>query len=184
MRVVKMGHTQKVKGLCRVRIVVPSELPSHLPPPYAGKKNLIKGLGTGNEREANRLAVPHIAHFLGLIEQARQQAKLIDPWDSEAWQVIRNRLVLVPPAPRNRRPSNPLSAPAALTGDAVSFESMVEQWAREGKIPDRPKRQLLSKANRFVAFLETDRRAEGCRHAATICGLSPAMIMSATKSIC
>jgi hypothetical protein len=41
------------------------------------------GLGTGNEREANRLAVPHIAHFLGLIEQARQQAKLIDPWDGE-----------------------------------------------------------------------------------------------------
>ena len=74
-----------------MRIVVPSELPSHLPPPYAGKKNLIKGLGTGNEREANRLAVRYIADFLGLIEQVRDQAKLIDPWDGEAWQVIGNR---------------------------------------------------------------------------------------------
>ena len=163
MRVVKMGHTQKVKGLYRVRIVVPSELPSHLPPPHAGKKNLIKGLGTGNEREAKRLAVPHIAHFLGLIEQARQQAKLIDPWDGEAWQVIRNRLVLVPPAPPNNytRPPHPSSAPDALTGDAVSFETMVEQWAREAKVPNRTKRQYLSKANRFVAFLETDRKSRG-----------------------
>jgi hypothetical protein len=146
-----------------VRIVVPSELPSHLPPPYAGKKNLIKGLGTGNEREAKRLAVPHIAHFLGLIEQARQQAKLIDPWDGEAWQVIRSRLVLVPPAPPNNytRPPHPWSAPDALTGDAVSFESMVEQWAREAKVPNRMKRQYLAKANRFVAFLETDRKSRG-----------------------
>jgi hypothetical protein len=82
---------QKVKGSFRVRIVVPSELPPHLPPPYTGKKNFIKGLGTGNEREANRLAVRYIADFLGLIEQVRDQAKLIDPWDGEAWQVIGNR---------------------------------------------------------------------------------------------
>src|ERR1700674_3095103 len=101
MRVVKVGHLQKVKGSFRVRIVVPPELPPYLPPPYTGKKNLIKGLGTGNEREAKRLAVPYIADFLALIEQARQQAKVIDPWDGEEWQVIGNRLVLVPPAPRN-----------------------------------------------------------------------------------
>jgi len=52
-----------------VRIVVPPELPPHLPPPYTGKKNLIKGLGTGNEREAKRLAVPYIADFLGLMHR-------------------------------------------------------------------------------------------------------------------
>jgi hypothetical protein len=156
-----MGYLRKVKGSFRVRIVVPPELQPHLPPPYTGKGNLIKGLGTGNEREANRLAVPIIADFLGLIEQARQQAKVIDPWDGEKWQVIGNRLMLVPPAPRNEytRPPNPWSAPDALMGDAASFESMVEQWAREGKIPDRTKRQLLSKANRFMAFLETDRKS-------------------------
>jgi integrase len=151
------------KGNAVAVIVVPPELSAHLPPPYTGKKNLIKGLGTGNEREAKRLAVPYIADFVGLIEQARQKAKLIDPWDGEAWQVVGNRLVLVPPAPRNdyTRPPIPWSAPDALTGDAVRFESMVEQWARERKIPDRTKRQFLSKANRFVSFLETDRKSRG-----------------------
>jgi integrase len=163
LRVVKMGHMQNVKGSFRVRIVVPPELSAHLPPPYTGKKNLIKGLGTGNEREAKRLAVSYIADFVGLIEQARQKAKLIDPWDGEAWQVVGNRLVLAPPAPRNeyKSPPNPRNAPDTLAGDAVRFESMVEQWGREAKVPNRTKRQYLSKANRFVAFLETDRKSRG-----------------------
>jgi len=158
-----MGYLQRVKGIYRVRIVVPPELQRHLPPPYTGKKNLIKGLGTGNEREAKRLAVPYIADFVGLIEQARQKAKLIDPWDGEAWQVVGNRLVLAPPAPRNeyKSPPNPRNAPDTLAGDAVRFESMVEQWGREAKVPNRTKRQYLSKANRFVAFLETDRKSQG-----------------------
>jgi len=158
-----MGHMQNVKGSFRVRIVVPPELSAHLPPPYTGKKNLIKGLGTGNEREAKRLAVPYIADFVGLIEQARQKAKLIDPWDGEAWQVVGNRLVLAPPAPRNeyKSPPNPRNAPDTLAGDAVRFESVVEQWGREAKVPNRTKRQYLSKANRFVAFLETDRKSRG-----------------------
>jgi hypothetical protein len=152
-----MGHMQNVKGSFRVRIVVPPELSAHLPPPYTGKKNLTKGLGTGNEREAKRLAVPYIADFLGLIEQARQKTRLIDPWDGEAWQVVGNRLVLAPPAPRNYKPPpNPRNAPDTLAGDVVRFESMVEQWGREAKVPNRTKRQYLSKANRFVAFLETD----------------------------
>jgi hypothetical protein len=38
MRVVKMGHMQNVKSSFRVRIVVPSELSAHLPPPYTGKR--------------------------------------------------------------------------------------------------------------------------------------------------
>jgi hypothetical protein len=158
-----MGYLQRVKGIYRVRIVVPPELSAHLPPPYTGKKNLIKGLGTGNEREAKRLAVPYIADFVGLIEQARQKAKLIDPWDGEAWQVVGNRLVLAPPAPRNeyKSPPNPRNAADTLAGDAVRFESMVEQWGREAKVPNRTKRQYLSKANRFVAFLETDRKSQG-----------------------
>src|SRR4029077_17856179 len=88
-----MGHMQNVKGSFRVRIVVPPELSAHLPPPYTGKKNLIKGLGTGNEREAKRLAVPYIADFVGLIEQTRQTASQVDRplgWRGVAscWQPI------------------------------------------------------------------------------------------------
>jgi hypothetical protein len=58
MRVVKMGHMQNVKGSFRVRIVVPSELSAHLPPPYTGKKNLIKGLGTGKSVKPNGSPCP------------------------------------------------------------------------------------------------------------------------------
>jgi len=80
-----MGYLQRVKGIYRVRIVVPPELQRHLPPPYTGKKNLIKGLGTGNEREAKRLAVPYIADFLGLIDHAKREA---GPWE---WQYYEAR---------------------------------------------------------------------------------------------
>jgi hypothetical protein len=85
LSLVKMGYLQRVKGSFRVRIVVPPELQPHLPPPYTGKGNLIKGLGTGNEREANRLAVPIIADFLGLIDHAKREA---GPWE---WQYYETR---------------------------------------------------------------------------------------------
>lgn len=54
----RMPYLQPVNGKYRVRIVVPDELQPHLPPPYTGLKHLTKALGTGNEREADRLAVP------------------------------------------------------------------------------------------------------------------------------
>jgi hypothetical protein len=56
-----MPFLQVVNGKYRVRIVVPPELRPYLPPPYTGKANLTRALGTGNEREANRLAIPWIA---------------------------------------------------------------------------------------------------------------------------
>jgi integrase len=48
-----------------------------------------------------------------------------------------------------------------VTDDPVRFEEMVEKWARESKVPEPSKRHMLSKANRFVAFLETDRETRG-----------------------
>src|SRR5437763_17006244 len=56
-----MPYLQIVNGKYRVRIVVPPQLRPYLPPPHTGKANLTRALGTGNEREANRLAVPCIA---------------------------------------------------------------------------------------------------------------------------
>jgi hypothetical protein len=53
-----------------VRIVVPPALRPYLPPPHTGKANLTRALGTGNEREANRLAVPWIADFQAAITSA------------------------------------------------------------------------------------------------------------------
>src|ERR1700746_1576915 len=58
-----MPYLQIVNGKYRVRIVVPPEFRPYLPPPHTGKANLTRALGTGNEREANRLAVALIADF-------------------------------------------------------------------------------------------------------------------------
>jgi hypothetical protein len=64
-----MPFLQEVNGKFRVRIVVPENLRPQMPPPHTGKKSLTKALGTGNEREANRWAVPYIAEFQGIITQ-------------------------------------------------------------------------------------------------------------------
>ncbi len=144
MRVVKMGYLQKVKGSFRVRIVVPPELQSHLPPPYTGKGNLIKGLGTGNEREANRLAVPIIADFLGIIEQAKREAAPME-WqyyttrDSFGVRIARR---LAPVGETIEPPPVVEPAPVTINGDPVTFELMVGLWATEKKISDPSKRPL------------------------------------------
>jgi integrase len=48
-----------------------------------------------------------------------------------------------------------------VTDDLVTFEEIVELWARENKVPDRTKRLYLSKATRFMAWLKTDRETCG-----------------------
>ena len=65
-----MPFLQIVNGKYRVRIVVPLELRPYLPPPHTGKANLTRALGTRNEREANRLAVPWIADFQAAVTSA------------------------------------------------------------------------------------------------------------------
>jgi hypothetical protein len=47
-----MPYLQIVNGKYRVRIVVPPELRPYLPPPYTGKANLTRALGTANERRS------------------------------------------------------------------------------------------------------------------------------------
>ena len=68
----KMPYLQKVRDEWRVRIkVLPAEIRPHLPFPHTGKKNLTKALGTTDEREANRLAIPVIAELQGIIDRTR-----------------------------------------------------------------------------------------------------------------
>jgi hypothetical protein len=50
--------------------VAPSELRPYLPRPHTGKASLTRPMGTGNEREANRLAIPWIADFQVTITSA------------------------------------------------------------------------------------------------------------------
>ena len=71
MRVTRMPYLQPVNGKYRVRVVVPPELI-----PIIGQANLTKALGTGNEREAERLGLPHIAEFMAKIDNARSLGEL------------------------------------------------------------------------------------------------------------
>ena len=71
MRVTRMPYLQPVNGKYRVRVVVPPELI-----PIIGQANLTKALGTGNEREAERLALPHLAQFMAKIDNARSLGEL------------------------------------------------------------------------------------------------------------
>jgi DNA N-6-adenine-methyltransferase (Dam) len=60
-----MSHLQCVKGLYRVRIVVPPVLR-----PIIGRESLVKALGTGNRAKASRLAEPYIAEFKARLRRA------------------------------------------------------------------------------------------------------------------
>ncbi|HYU13469.1 MAG TPA: DUF6538 domain-containing protein, partial [Stellaceae bacterium] len=60
---------QLVNDIWRVRVVVPDEFV-----PIIGKATLTRSTGTGNEREANRLAPPIIAEFHAMVDEA--EAKL------------------------------------------------------------------------------------------------------------
>src|ERR1700756_4311475 len=64
-----MPFLQIVKGKYRVRIV-PPELRPYLPLPHTGKANLTRALGTGNKREATRLAFSWITDFQAAITSA------------------------------------------------------------------------------------------------------------------
>lgn len=55
----------------------------------------------------------------------------------------------------------PVVEPAPVAGEAVTLESVVELWATEKKVAKPSKRQMLSKAKRFAAFLENDRQSRG-----------------------
>jgi hypothetical protein len=78
---VAMPFLQFVNGKYRVRIVVPSELRPYLSPPHTCKANLTRALGTGNEREANRLAVAWIADFQTAITRAASITENPDGYD-------------------------------------------------------------------------------------------------------
>ena len=78
----------------------------------------------------------------------------------------------------------PVVEPAPVAGEAVTFEFVVELWATEKKVAKPSKRQMLSKAKRFAAFLENDRQSRGLPHAATTWAASAATKQSATRSCC
>lgn len=146
-----------MNGKFRVRIVVPDELQAHLPPPHTGKRNLTKSLGTGNEREANRVAVPYIAEFQGIIAQTESRIRGFSEL-SEIDRLSYPELIRRAPAVLERfLRTLDLPEPVAEIREPVSFESMIALWGR-GKSKQAID-NMTAKCRRFAEYLGHDNMA-------------------------
>ena len=118
-----MPYLQIVSGKYRVRIVVPPELRPYLPPPHTGKANLTRALGTRNEREANRLAVPWIADFQAAIIRAASITENSHGYDwITRYRAYHRGQYRFPPETRLFSPHPELALPETQT-KPVAFES-------------------------------------------------------------
>jgi integrase len=146
---------QLVRGKYRVRMVVLPELIPHLPPPHTGKKHLTKGLGTGNEREAARLAVPWIAEFQAALGAAAQIVENPDLYDwigrhqhhysGASWM-----------APEGRLHPAVGAALAAPPVKVVPFEIVIPKWAKSTGAPKKGIGEMEAKCARFIEALGHD----------------------------
>src|SRR5258708_423326 len=126
-----MPYLQIVNGKYRVRIVVPPELRPYLPPPHTGKANLTRALGTGNQREANRLALAWIADFQAAITSAASITEIPDGCDwitcYRPYYRGQNRF---PPEARLFSAHPALAIPEAQT-KPVPFDRIILLWAKQ-----------------------------------------------------
>src|SRR6516165_12493096 len=151
-----MPYLQIVNGKYRVRIVVPPELRPYLPPPHTGKANLTRALGTRNEREANRLAVPYIADFQAAITTA---ASITENPHGDDWIARypaddrgQNRF---PPEARLFPPHPALALPETQTKPAP-FDRIIPLWAKQTNAPKKGKQDMETKCGRFAEWLGRD----------------------------
>jgi hypothetical protein len=157
---------QIVKGKYRVRIVVPPELRPYLPPPHTGKANLTRALGTGNEREANRLAVAWIADSQATIASAASITENPHGYD---W--------ITPIAPTTAARTDfhlrrvfshytALALPETQT-KPVPFDRIILLWAKQTNAPKKGNQDMEAKCGRFAEWLGHDDMArvgfENCR---------------------
>ena len=162
-----MPFLQLVSGKYRVRIVVPPELRPHLPPPHTGKANLTRALGTGNEREANRLAVPWIADFQAAITGAASITGNPYRYDwitrYRTYHHAQNRNP--PEAPLF--PSQPAQSLPETQTKPVPFDRIILLWAKQTNAPKKGNQDMKAKCGRFAQWLGHDDMArvgfENCR---------------------
>jgi len=162
-----MPYLQLVNGKYRIRIVVPPELRPYLPPPHTGKANLTRALGTGNEREANRLAVAWIADFQAAITSAASITESPHGYDwitrYRADHRDQNRF---PPEGRLFSPHPALALPETQTKPAP-FDRIILLWAKQTNAPKKGNQDMEAKCGRFAEWLGHDDMArvgfENCR---------------------
>src|SRR6266404_1458207 len=171
MRVAKMGHTQRVtkrdkKGRitsswARVRIVVPDGLAPSLPPPYTGKKHLTKK--TENDREAaawTERFLAMIAHATERTTALKELAELDSLSLSDPDRIRRGPAVLAK-LEKNFGMYEITGKPAwmAKTAEPITFDSMIERWAKYTNAPKKGRQDMTTKCGRCVAYLGHDNMA-------------------------
>jgi hypothetical protein len=166
-----MPYLQLVDGVFRVRIVVPPKLQSHLPPPHTGKASLTKALATGNKAEANRLAVPWIADFQEILIKAEAALRGEDGWQRYTYypgpyegSFGGPRIVRCHELPADHQINRYGEAivlgdghtlKAKTAGPPVSFESIIDKWAKFTNAPKKGIQDKITKCGEFTAWLRT-----------------------------
>jgi hypothetical protein len=162
-----MPFLQLVNGKYRIRIVVPPEFRPYLPPPHTGKANLTRALGTANEREANRLAVPLIAEFQAAITAAASTSEKPHGYDwitrYRVYERGQNRI----PSEAHLIPTHPALALRETQTKPMAFDRTILLWAKQTNAPKKGKQDMETKCGRFAEWLGHDDMArigfENCR---------------------
>ena len=128
--------------------------------PIPAKANLTRALGTGNEREANRLAVPWIADFQAAITSAHSITENPHGYDwMTRYRADHHAARLFPTDPA-------LALPETQT-KPVPFDQIILLWAKQTNAPKKGKQDMEAKCGRFAEWLGHDDMArvafENCR---------------------
>jgi hypothetical protein len=149
------------------------ELRPYLPPPHTGKANLTRVLGTGNQREANRLAVAWIADFQAAITSAASITENPNGYDSivryRAYHRGQNRFPseagLFPPHPALALPETQTKPVCTIDcsdeyGRGARYSSRKGAWgaqrvAIEGSATGRDRKETRLRAAVFSCMVAT-----------------------------
>ena len=164
----KTPYLQRIKGIWRVRIVVPRHLV-----PIIGKANLTHPLGTRDKHKAEKNATKKIDKFLAQIEDAERQL-LGEPetWWTEynygPWSFGTTRIRRGKPPPDMipvihdgeitgyRYPGWPMPVRQAeeVTSQVIQFDSLIALWAsHRGSTTPKARQAMVGKMNRLATFL-------------------------------
>jgi hypothetical protein len=170
MRLVKMGHLEKKKGIWWVRMTVPPNHRPAMPAPYTGKTRMLESLKTKDKAKAIRLAPEIIAKFQKILDRAagRQpigyhpmtaailapngltvpQVLYSDETESAQWY-----------AEREIQLRRELAEIASKTGSTVpgaplDMLTVIETWAKRENKEKKTVEDRTTKAKVFIGYLD------------------------------
>jgi integrase len=124
-----------------------------LPPPYTGNKNLTKK--TSNDREAAEWT----GRFLSIIDEAAERTTTLGELAGLDRLSDQDQIRRCPPvfAKLDRRLNEIFGKPAWMAAtEPVTFESMIEKWAKHTNAPKKGRQDMETKCGDFIAWLKHD----------------------------